>query len=155
LSARKWSWLAWSIAAASILLIAAWIAPVLFRVTDTASRATPAPRTNALVLAVLPADAGVPPWVAPAALELFGQHLADSRLRLLRSDALGLVDRAQDVRWQHQAHDLLDADHALGGRWHVEADGALSLDLSLIDLADGRVVVSRRIEGSPENLGAI
>ncbi|HET9032938.1 MAG TPA: winged helix-turn-helix domain-containing protein [Dokdonella sp.] len=155
LSARKWSWLAWSIAAASILLIAVWIAPVLFRVTDTASRATPAPHANALVLAVLPADAGVPPWVAPAALELFGQHLANSRLRLLRSDALGLADSAQDVRWQHQAHDLLDADHALGGRWHVEADGALTLDLSLIDLADGRVVVSRRIEGSPENLGAL
>lgn len=147
-------WPAVAVALAAFLLIVIWAASRLFHDNDS-TIAAESERADTLVLAVLPADAGVPPWVAPAALELFGQHLGDSRLRLLRSDALGMADGAQDVRWQHQAHDLLGADHALGGRWHVDGDANLVLDLSLIDLADGQVVASRRINGRQDDLDTL
>lgn len=150
----KKRWLAYATALTFVVLVAGWLASRFLPAADSTA-ATTSMRTGTLVLAALPADAGVPPWVAPAALELFGQHLSDSRLRLLRSDALGFADGAQDQRWQHQAHDLLGADHALGGRWRIEGNASLVLDLSVVELADGQVIISRKIEGSLENLDAL
>ncbi len=147
-------WLAYAATFICILVVAGWLVSRYQPAADSAT-ATTSVRSGTLVLAVLPADAGVPPWVAPAALELFGQHLADSRLRLLRSDALGFANSEQDQRWQLQSHDLLGADHALGGRWRVEAGGNLILDLNVVNLADGQVIVSRKIEGSQEDLDAL
>lgn len=147
----KKPWLVYAAALIAFLLIAGWVGS-RFMPAHVATITTASPHAGSLVLAALPADAGVPPWIAPAALELFGQHLADSRLRLLRSDALGFVDNTQDLRWQHQAHDLLGADHALGGRWRVGPGGNLTLDLSVVSLVDGQVVASRRIEGRIEDL---
>ena len=155
ISGARRPWLIASALLACAVLMAAWAVPNFLRKIDATTAVTVAPRASALVLATLPADPGVAPWIAPAALELFGQHLADSRLRLLRSDALGLADSAQDARWQHQAHDLLGADHAVGGRWHAETDGNLVLDLSVLNLADGQVVASRRIQGKAENLDTL
>ncbi len=152
--AKRRRWPAIAAAAAGILLIAGWTFYQYFPAKNS-TMASGAERASSLVLAVLPAQASVPPWVAPTALELFGQHLSDSRLRLLRSDALGIADGAQDTRWQHQAHDLLGADHAIGGRWRVEGDAGLVLDLSVINLADGVVVASRKIQGRQDNLDAI
>ncbi len=152
LARRRWPAIA--AAVAGILMIAGWSFYHYFSAKN-ATMASGAERASSLVLAVLPAEAKVPPWVAPTALELFGQHLADSRLRLLRSDALGIADGAQDTRWQHQAHDLLGADHAIGGRWRVEGETGLVLDLSVVNLADGEVVASRKIQGRQDNLDAI
>ena len=149
--ARRHSLVAWALLACAAF-IAAWGVPHFFPKSDVSTTTTSLPRASALVLGALPVDPDVPPWIAPTALELFAQHLADSRLRLLRSDALGLADSTQDVRWQHQAHDLLGADHAIGGRWRIAGDGHLILDLSVVDLADGQVIASRRIEGAQENL---
>lgn len=108
-----------------------------------------------LALAVLPADAGVPAWVSGAALELFGQHLAGAQTRLLRSDALGLAASPLDTRWQHQAHDLLGADYAIGGRWRSGEHDALVLDLSVVDLSSGQLVISRKIAGQADDLDAL
>ncbi|MGB0132803.1 winged helix-turn-helix domain-containing protein [Dokdonella sp.] len=153
-SANMRRWPAIGVAVAVCLLIVIWAGTRLFH-EDAAPAVAESERAGTLVLAVLPAEAGVPPWVAPAALELFGQHLADSRLRLLRSDALGLADGGQDVRWQHQAHDLLGADHAVGGRWRVDGEANLVLDLNVIDLADGQVLASRRVQGGQDDLDTL
>lgn len=147
-------WPAIAATAVCVVLVAAWAFSRNYPANHS-TMASGAERASSLVLAVLPSEANVPPWVAPTALELFGQHLADSRLRLLRSDALGFADGAQDTRWQHQAHDLLVADHAVGGRWHVDDESNLVLDLSVVDLANGQVVASRRIQGRQENLDAL
>lgn len=112
-------------------------------------------QSTSLALAALPADGNVVAWVPPAALELFGQRLADSQVRLLRSDALGLASGPQDARWQHRAHDLLGANYALGGRWHGEKNATLTLDFSLIDLDTGRLVTSKRINGKISDLDAL
>ena len=152
--AKRRHWPALAAVVACVFLVSVWA----FSRHDSAKDFSIGPggeHASSLVLAVLPAEAGVPSWVAPTALELFGQNLSDSRLRLLRSDALGLADSAQDTRWQHQAHDLLGADHAIGGRWRVEGDTDLVLDLSVINLADGEVVASRKIQGQRDNLDAI
>lgn len=138
----------------AILIVGGWLGSVLVVRKYTAITTPPTPVTT-LVLASLPANAGVPDWVSPAALELFGQHLEASRLRLLRGDALGLADSVLDTRWQHQAHDLLGAQFAAGGRWRQQDNGNLVLDLSVIDLADGHVVSSRRIEGAQEDLDTL
>ena len=152
--AKRRPWLAMAAAVACVLLVVAWAFYGYDSAKDS-TMASGAERASSLVLAVLPAEASVPPWVAPTALELFGQHLGDSRLRLLRSDALGIAGGAQDTRWQHQAHDLLGADHAIGGRWRLEGETDLVLDLSVVNLADGEVVASRKIQGRQDNLDAI
>lgn len=147
-------WLAYVALLVGVLIISGWLAARNFISTGNSIATAPGP-VSTLALASLPASADVPAWVSPAALELFGQHLSSSRLRLVRGDALGLDDSTIDTRWQHQAHDLLGAQFAAGGRWRRDEHGSLALDLSVINLSDGQIVTSRKIVGSQEKLDAL
>ncbi len=137
-----------------MVVIGGWMALRAPTATDSITAVAQTPMQT-LALAALPAHADVPAWVPPAALEMFGRHLADSRLRLVRGDALGLDSRALDTRWQHQAHDLLGAEFAAGGRWRQASSGNLVLELSVIDLADGHIVTSRKIEANQSELDGL
>ena len=140
-SMRK-TWLA--TAGMLLLLVVALGITWAWRAPQVTQPASPAPANVGLALAPFPADSEVADWVASAALELFAQSLSSNRLTLYRSDTLGVSPQQDTVRWQHQAHDLLGASHALSGRWRAPEGGELQLDLSVLDLASGQILVSRR-----------
>lgn len=109
------------------------------------SEAPPTSTTTAAVLALgaFNQEPGLPNWIATAGLELLTAQLSrQPRLHLLRSDALDPLGGPADVRWQHRMHELLGAPLALGGHWHDAGAGRVGLDLSLIDLASGRILLT-------------
>lgn len=120
------------------------LAVVGWWVLRSAPPATDSSTTAVIALGVFPADADVPDWVPGAGLELLTQSLHGVRgLRLLRSEALGLPQAATDARWQHLMHDLLGAPVVATGYWRKTGTD-LALELSVIDLGNGRVLRSGR-----------
>ena len=154
-SARK----AWVIAAGMLTLVviilgSMWMlrAPPPLDQTSSVPASTASQPKVALAIAPFPADSAVADWVPLAALELFAQSLRSERLTLYRSDTLGVSPQQDAARWQHQAHDLLGASHALSGRWHAAEGGALQLDVSLLDLATGQILGSRRFAAASDDV---
>ncbi|MEZ5545888.1 MAG: winged helix-turn-helix domain-containing protein [Lysobacteraceae bacterium] len=107
---------------------------------------------TAIAIGVFPTESDVPEWIPGAALELITQSLHGVRgTRVLRSEALGLSQAAADARWQHLMHDLLGAPVAVTGHWRREGD-ELALELSVIDLGNGRVLRAQRLVAAEDAL---
>ena len=136
------------------LMLVAALAAVLpvWHAAPTRPQAADAPPPSTLAVGVFPADPDIPAWLPAAALELLSQRLAGTRdLRLLRSDVLGLVAAPADAGWQHRMHSVLGAPLALTGHWQAHGTD-VRLDLSLIDLANGRLLLSRHFTGQTQDL---
>lgn len=141
----------WRVAAAALLLLGG----ALFLLTRPDAERVAAPSAPPPVVALGPLSPapGVPDWVAAAGLELFSAALArQPRLQLLRSDALGRDEGSADLRWQQRMHALLGAPLAIGGAWRAEGEGRIGLELSLIDLASGRILLAHRDGAAIEDL---
>jgi DNA-binding winged helix-turn-helix (wHTH) protein len=149
-SARPGHWLVAVLLLASVVGIGSTWALRQPSVSDRSG--APAVASVGLAIAPFPADSGVEDWVPHAALELFAQSLQSERLTLYRSDTLGISPQHDAARWQHQAHDLLGASHALSGRWHTGTVDGLRLDLSVLDLATGQILASRQFSAASSDL---
>jgi DNA-binding winged helix-turn-helix (wHTH) protein/tetratricopeptide (TPR) repeat protein len=106
-----------------------------------------------VALGAFPAQADVPEWLPPAALELLTRFLAsDERVLVLRGESLGLDDLPPGARWQHAMRDLLSAPLAITGYWRRNAADELLLDYNLIELDSGRQFHGGQLPGSIETL---